>query len=765
QLHGALDEGCFEKALRAAMADSESLLVRFARTPEGIVQILDPDAADRPPHRVDLSSHPDPSAAAQRHIAALYDVPYDLTTAPPFDHHLIRTGAAEYLWCIKMHHLLVDGVAMAALIRRVAATYTALCAGEPLPGGRFDSLDTLVAEDRAYRRSDRFRSDAAFWAERLTGSGEAPHFSAGPVAPDAAEHLRHSARLERGHWARVRERAEAWGERWPSVFSAAAALALHADTGQRDIVLGLAVPARNGRLRREALGTVSNVLPLRVRVDPAASVESLVRAVAAETRDILRHQRYRLEDMLRDASALLDEHRIVGPRLNMMSMDRDLDFGGIAATVHEISPGLTDGFTLGVYHNGEPDLRVDVDAGGRRYGPADAAGQSGRLLELVTAVAECPEGTRVGALRTGSSGAAETPVSPGSTPVAASDTLVSLVARQIAARPDATAVVCGEDRLSYAALDARAERLARALRAAGAGPGRLVAVALPRSTDLVVALLAVLRTGAAYLPLDPASPPDRLTSILADAAPALVIADRQPGGPDAPGGPDVRGLPLIRPDAEAPAGSVDGLRHTPRPADPAYVIYTSGSTGRPKGVVVTHHNVARLLTHSTARFGFDHTDTWTLFHSYAFDFSVWEIWGALAHGARLVVVPEDITRSPAEFLDLLVAERVTVLNQTPSAFTQLAEADAARPEVGARLRLRHVVFGGEALEPWRLAGWYTRHADDAPHLVNMYGITETTVHVTDGPLDSSTAAGAVAGIGRPLSDLRVHLLDAALRPV
>ncbi|CAM5430861.1 Amino acid adenylation domain-containing protein OS=Streptomyces rimosus subsp. rimosus (strain ATCC / DSM 40260 / JCM 4667 / NRRL 2234) OX=1265868 GN=SRIM_030900 PE=4 SV=1 [Streptomyces rimosus subsp. rimosus] len=210
---------------------------------------------------------------------------------------------------------------------------------------------------------------------------------------------------------------------------------------------------------------------------------------------------------------------------------------------------------------------------------------------------------------------------------------------------------------------------------------------------------------------------------------------------------------------------MDGLRHTPRPADPAYVIYTSGSTGRPKGVMVTHHNVARLLTHSTARFGFDHTDTWTLFHSYAFDFSVWEIWGALAHGARLVVVPEDITRSPAEFLDLLVAERVTVLNQTPSAFTQLAEADAARPEVGARLRLRHVVFGGEALEPWRLAGWYTRHADDAPHLVNMYGITETTVHVTDGPLDSSTAAGAVAGIGRPLPDLRVHLLDAALRPV
>uniref|UniRef100_UPI00067CE122 non-ribosomal peptide synthetase n=1 Tax=Streptomyces rimosus TaxID=1927 RepID=UPI00067CE122 len=764
RLHGALDEQCFEQALRSVLAGSESLLVRFARTPEGIVQILDPDAAGRPPHRTDLSGRPDPDAAAQEYIAALYDVPYDLTAAPPFDHHLIRTGAAEYLWCIKMHHLVVDGLSMAVLIRRVAAAYTALCAGEPLPGDRFDSLDTLVAEDRAYRRSDRFRSDAAFWAERLTGAGEAPHFSAGPVSPDAPEHLRYSARLERGRWARVRERAEEWGERWPSVFSAAAALALHADTGHRDIVLGLAVPARNARLRRETLGTVSNVLPLRVHVDPAASVESLVRAVAAETRDILRHQRYRLEDMLRDASALLDEQRIVGPRLNMMSMDRDLDFGGIPATVHEISPGLTDGFTIGVYHNGEPDLRVDVDAGGSRYGPVDAKGQLGRLLELAGAVGECPAGTRVGALRTGSPASPEAFARPGGTrtpphPVDASDTLVGLVARQVAARPGATAVVCGEDRLSYASLDARAERLAGALRAGGAGPGRLVAVALPRSTDLVVALLAVLRTGAAYLPLDPASPPDRLTAILTDAAPALVIADRSSGAPGA------YGVPVVRPDAEAPAGSADGLRHVPRPADPAYVIYTSGSTGRPKGVVVTHHNVARLLTHSTDRFGFDHTDTWTLFHSYAFDFSVWEIWGALAHGARLVVVPEDITRSPVEFLDLLVAERVTVLNQTPSAFTQLAEADATRPEVGARLRLRHVVFGGEALEPWRLAGWYTRHADDAPRLVNMYGITETTVHVTDGPLESAAATGTVTGIGRPLPDLRVHLLDAALRPV
>ncbi|MEU8783820.1 amino acid adenylation domain-containing protein [Streptomyces sp. NPDC048637] len=798
-LHGAIDEEHFEQALRTVVAGSESLRVRFERTPDGIIQILDP-AADCPLHRRDFSVHDDPAAAARRFIAAAYETPYDLAVAPAFDHYLIKTGEADHLWCVKTHHLLVDGVSMAGLIRCVAAAYTALCAGEPLAEGVHDRLETLVTEDRRYRASERFRTDAAFWADRLADVTDAPQFAAGPLPAGAYGHLRRSARLERGRWDRVRERAAKLDERWPSLFSAAVAIALHADTGRREIVLGLAVAARSGPLKREALGMVSNVLPLRVTVDPEASVESLVHAVATETRAVLRHQRYRFEDMLRDTSSILGERRLIGPTLNIMSMDQDLDFAGTLATVHEVSPGLTDDFTIGVYHNGEPDLRVDVDAGERHFSATDAQAQLGRLLDMVTAVAEAPDGTPIGALQPdgGSARATGMPVPtttaarhdtddahhtrdgettggrPGADdPYDTGDTLVGLFERQAAAAADATAVVCGRQELTYAELDARAERLARRLTESGVLSGQLVAVALPRSTELIVALLAVLKAGAAYLPLDPKYPADRLAATLADATPALLITDRPTGAADA-----APGLPVILTDAgaadtdEASAGGNGGQDGAPRPAarrprptDPAYVIYTSGSTGRPKGVVVTHHNVTRLVTGSTDRFGFDRADTWTLFHSYAFDFSVWEIWGALLHGARLVVVPDDVARSPAEFLDLLVAERVTVLNQTPSAFTQLADADAERPELGARLVLRYVIFGGEALEPWRLAGWYSRHADDVPRLVNMYGITETTVHVTHGPLDISAASGTGSLIGKPLPDLGVHLLDGAMRPV
>ncbi|WP_344097895.1 amino acid adenylation domain-containing protein, partial [Streptomyces stramineus] len=192
--------------------------------------------------------------------------------------------------------------------------------------------------------------------------------------------------------------------------------------------------------------------------------------------------------------------------------------------------------------------------------------------------------------------------------------------------------------------------------------------------------------------------------------------------------------------------------------------YTSGSTGRPKGVPVTHHNVARLFSATDHWFGFDDSDVWTLFHSYAFDFSVWEMWGALLHGGRLVVVPHLVSRDPGAFLRLLAGERVTVLNQTPSAFYQLMAADKENP--GTELALRYVVFGGEALEPARLADWYERHADDAPTLVNMYGITETTVHVSYIALDrAKAAAGAASTIGVNIPDLRVYVLDEHLQPL
>ncbi|HVH12494.1 MAG TPA: amino acid adenylation domain-containing protein, partial [Longimicrobium sp.] len=328
--------------------------------------------------------------------------------------------------------------------------------------------------------------------------------------------------------------------------------------------------------------------------------------------------------------------------------------------------------------------------------------------------------------------------------------------------PGAVALVFGEQTLTYAELNARANRLAHRLLRQGVGPEVRVGICLERGLEMIVAILAVLKAGGAYVPLDPGYPAGRLAYMLADAAvPVLVTQDAVAGMLPPP-----EGVALIRLDGEAAALEAESPENPAGGATPgslAYVIYTSGSTGAPKGVLIEHRNVLRLFTATDGWFGFGPDNVWTLFHSFAFDFSVWEMWGALLYGGRLVVVPFAVSRDPVAFRALLARERVTVLNQTPSAFRQLIHADEGGE---GDLALRTVVFGGEALEPASLRGWVERRGTDAPRLVNMYGITETTVHVTGRTLGRDDVFdGAGSPIGARIPDLRLYVCDAAMHPV
>ncbi|WP_405390002.1 amino acid adenylation domain-containing protein [Streptomyces sp. NBC_01102] len=331
------------------------------------------------------------------------------------------------------------------------------------------------------------------------------------------------------------------------------------------------------------------------------------------------------------------------------------------------------------------------------------------------------------------------------------------VAAIAASRPDAVAVSYGSTRLTYRELDSRADRLAHALRGLGVADGDRVGVCLDRSAELVVTLLAVLKAGATYVPMDPAYPLERLSYTTADAELAVVVTDRA----DFPGG-TARVIGTAE-TAELTPGTCDGPPSSSTgPHDPAYVIYTSGSTGRPKGVVIPHVNVLSLMAATLEDFALGSDDVWTLFHSSAFDFSVWEIWGCLLTGGRLVVVPYWVSRSPEDFHRLLVQERVSVLSQTPSAFAHLmdVERDVAEP-----VPVRLVVFGGEGLEPRMLLPWFDRHPESACRVVNMYGITETTVHVTAQTVTRAEALTGSKSVGHALPGWWVRVADPEGRPL
>ncbi|MCZ4123115.1 amino acid adenylation domain-containing protein [Streptomyces sp. H39-S7] len=759
EIHGRVDAALFETALRQVVRETEALRIRFVEDADGVQQLVDPDP-DWSVRVVDVSGESDPQAAAERWMWADLVQPVDLTEGPLFLFALIETAPERFRWYLRCHHIALDGFSGALVAQRVAEVYSNLVDGTPCPDASFHPLRELVEADAAYRASEHFARDGAFWREHCADRPEPAGLSG--KQPSMPQRLtRRTVQLDPETTKALRAAADEAGVPWPPVITAVFAAYLQSMTGGEEAILGLPVTTRLGRAARSTPGMVSNMLPLRLSVRPEMSLRELLVYVFGEMRRTMKHQRYRYEDVRRDLGLLRDDQRLVGPQVNIMMFGDALRFAGHRATAHTLNLGPVDDLAVVVYDQSDDgSLKIDFEGNPDLYSDAELAAHQERFLGFLHALVVAGTDRPVGQVELLLPAERHQALQGRNDAVAAdpSVTIVELFEAQVGRSPESVAVAFGAEAVSYGELNGRANRLARWLIGQGVGPERLVGLVLPRSVDLVVAVLAVLKAGAAYVPVDPDYPADRIAVILGDAAPALVLDTTTFAA-------DLSAYSTADIHGDERTGPLRG-------GSAAYVIYTSGSTGRPKGVVVPHHNVVRLFSSTEGWFGFGPDDVWTLFHSFAFDFSVWELWGALLHGGRLVVVPFAVSRSPEEFLRLLVTESVTVLNQTPSAFYQLMQADREAPEIGRDLALRYVVFGGEALDLWRLTDWYDRHPHNAPTLINMYGITETTVHVSYMPLhpdltqtegDGGNGGSTASVIGQPLRDLGAYVLDGALR--
>ncbi|MFF7765265.1 amino acid adenylation domain-containing protein [Streptomyces massasporeus] len=672
---------------------------------------------------------------------------FDLATGPLMRYTLIRTGSGGNVLVQTVHHIIADGWSVPPMLRALLAEYHAPGTVYPI-GGFADYVHWLAGRDAD--ESDRvWREELAeLPGPSLVAEGHTPsdRFADTSVEPEGDID---SAVREAGVPLSVAVHS-AW------------AVTLGGILQGRDVVFGSTVSGRDAEVPGigDMVGLFINTIPVRARWAPGATAAELLTSVRDHQSTVLPHQHVSLARIGRQAGAgsLFDTLVVFDVAADLTALRSPGDTLTITALVNEGAPHYPLTLVVERAPDGRPRFNLIYDGELLRESTARAILHT--FSRTLTGLLAQPD-TRVDDLAAGAE-RRPAPLTP--------TTLGGLFDTAARLDPAATAVTqCGLDgatrSLTYGELSAAKNDLASALRAAGVGPGKRVAVAVPRSLEQVVALVGIVGAGGAYVPLDLAYPDERLEYILADAAPQVVLVDRDQRDrfTDLLARAGVPARVLVQGE-EPPAAQTEPA---PEPDwhTPAYVIYTSGSTGRPKGVVVPHSSAVSLLANTRPDMDFGPRDVWVQFHSFSFDFAVWELWGALAYGGELLVPEYGLTRSPVDFHRLVRERGVTVLNQTPSAFYQFIEADRIAGE--PLPALRRIIFGGEALDLGRLRGWVDRHGTAAPELVNMYGITETTVHVTHRVLtDADFGPGDdVSPIGGPIPGLVTYLLDDRLRPV
>lgn len=770
EILGPIDTVCFEAALRRVVAETDALHLKFVETADGPRQFLETEGDWTLP-LLDFSSEADPAGAAAAWMHAAMNRVVDLARDAQFDFALLRLAADRYIWYARYHHLCIDGFGIALVARRVASLYSALAdperdrrahAESELKTEPRESWFGLLGQEAIYEKSGQFVRDRDYWRSRLGDRPERITLAGRPPSwPDAF--LRCVLDFPRPDVRELESLAERCRASVSHVFVAAVALYVRRLIGAHTFALGMVLNARPARNLQRTVGMVSNVVPLCLDVDPAAAIGALVRDVKRSTLDAQLHQRYRSEYMRRDLGLEPAEPEIFGPTVNVCSFDYRIDFAGYPVRARNIGNWRVDDLEINIYDRRDAgDVAIEFCANPKLYSIAELRAHVQRFLRLLRTLAHAgPDmaGQESSLLSEDEESALCRAFNATAQQYPQHHCIHTLFEAQVSRSPDAIALRLGGEVLTYADLNARANQLAHLLIERGVRPDAVVALCMERSFDMLVGVLGVLKAGGAYLPIDPTYPANRIRYLLEDSGASIVItqsaiaADLSFGDRLDLDVPDV--LRLL---AAYPATNPDAVGLGLAPKHLAYVIYTSGSTGEPKGVMVEHRNVTRLFDATRAEFNFGADDVWTLFHSYAFDFSVWEIWGALLHGGTLVVVPYLVSRSPSEFHSLLRSEGVTVLNQTPSAFLPLTEEDQSQERLAS---LRVVIFGGEALDFGALMPWLKRYGDERPQLVNMYGITETTVHVTYRRLRRAEILerSGASLIGRPIRDLSLWVLS------
>ncbi|HCI7045964.1 enterobactin synthase subunit F [Klebsiella quasipneumoniae] len=760
ELRGALDPALLGKAIVAGLQQADTLSLRFEEQEGEVWQWVAAERTFAEPPIIDLRLTPDPHRAATERMQA--DLAQDLRVDggnPLVCHQLLRVGDDRWYWYQRYHHLLVDGFSFPAITRQIAAIYRAWQRGEATPESPFTSFAEVVDEYQRYAGSEAWQRDKAFWQAQRQALPAPASLSAAPLGGRAAGSDIWRMKLEMNADA-FRRLASHVPQCQPADLALAlTTLWLGRLCNRMDYAAGFIFMRRMGSAALTSTGPVLNVLPLAVHIDAQETLADLAMRLAAQLKKMRRHQRYDAEQIVRDSGKAAGDEPLFGPVLNVKVFDYQLDIDGVEAVTHTLATGPVNDLELALFPDETGGLSLEILANKARYDEAELRRHMARLTALLAQFAADPtlrcgdaemlsadELTRLAA------------VNDTAMPLPAT-TLSALVADQARKTPDAPALADANWQFSYREMRQQVVALAQLLRQRGVKPGDSVAVALPRSVFLTLALHGIVEAGAAWLPLDTGYPDDRLRMMLEDARPSLLIAseDQLARFNDIPG---LESLCYQQPLAVAD----DAPLALSKPDHTAYIIFTSGSTGRPKGVMVGQTAIVNRLLWMQDRYPLSADDVVAQKTPCSFDVSVWEFWWPFIAGARLVMAEPEAHRDPQAMQQFFAHYGVTTTHFVPSmlaAFVASLDADS----VAACRTLRRVFCSGEALPTDLCREW--ERLTGAP-LHNLYGPTEAAVDVSWYPAcgpELAAVTGSSVPIGWPVWNTGLRILDAAMRPV
>jgi enterobactin synthetase component F len=749
EIRGTVKPEIFRRALHQVVAEAEQLRVCVVEQNGKPLQVLRTVYPGDFPY-VDMSREADPRAAIQTWMMNEVTQPVDLRKDPLWVSALLKASEDCYFWYQRAHHIVYDGYGGGLVARRLAELYTAYARGEVPEPKCFCTVEAMVEAEGSYRNSDRFHRDREYWQQQLAQLPEAVTLSHSRRRRGLSSELRRSVGYLSAETAqRLAEFGKSTGASLPQVLISLIAAYYQRVTGVRDLIFGMPVSGRINGALRNSVSVSANVVPIRIQFAAEMTAADLFAQVSRAVRQALRHQQYRFEDLRRDLGLVGQGQNVAWLGVNIEPFDYRLSFDGAATLSHNVSNSSAEDLMVFVYDRGtDADLRFDLDANPALYEMAELDEHRRRLLRLIEQVLANPASPLRELDILGDEERQRLVCDWNNNAEVVPDiTVPQLVEQWSRTTPDAAAVVFEDTTVSYRELHERSLQQARWLVANGVQPGDIVAVALPRSEQLLVVLLAIMRAGAAYLPVELNSPNDRIALVLDDASPTVLIAEPQVHARFAGSS-----FTLLQP--ECGDASLDGLESDlSLPERVAYVLYTSGSTGRPKGVEITHRNLGNFLHGMQQQLRLTARDRFLAVTTVIFDIAGLELYLPLTVGAYVVMASSEVLQNPRALARLIRHSGVTHVQATPSLWRVLLSSSETR------LNGVHALVGGEALS----AELAARLKSMAARVTQFYGPTETTVWSTAFEIEE---VGTVAPpIGRPILNTRLYVLDEDREPV